>query len=572
MGRYFRPFAIIISIFALFITVDGWTQSSPKVIEIQQAGSATKDEAQFPGATILNRSDTDRVHLFHQGALIVSDYAIFYPSENNFNARGDVVFTQGDSIRMTSERLNYNGNTRMAQAFGSVHLIRTDMDLKTERLDLDRVKNQVYYNTPGVIVDSLNTLTSEQGIYYMDQKKYRFLSDVVIVNPDYTINSERLDYFTQINHAFLYGPTEIVGSDYNIQSERGFYDMDDDIGIFKQNAIIYYDNKIIEGDSLYFDNNLQYAAATSNIRLTDTINRSIIEGHYGEVFKARDSAIITHRALATNIFDNDSLYIHGDTLIITGPPEKRIFKAFYDVRLFKTDIQGRSDSLILDESTGLTKLLRRPFTKKEQQVMTPKDLTNRNPVMWFDKTQMTGDEIQLISNPQTNKLDSLHIDGNALIIEKDTLSLDGFNQISGAQLGGSFNDGKLESLDVTKNTTMIYYFYSDETLELIGIDKATCSGMRIDFKLGKAVNIKFIGRPEGKLYPESDLDPNERKLEEFSFRESEKPTKIQDLFSPEDLAYKPKIIEEIPFIEEDTENEEIPFIEEDTENEVVQEQ
>ena len=530
---------------------ESWSQENQKIIEIQQAGSATKNDTLYPGATILNRSEIKRVHLFHQGALIVSDYAIFYPEQNNFNARGDVVFTQGDSITMTSQRLDYNGNTRIAQAIGSVHLVRPDMDLKTNTLEFDRIQNQVYYDTEGVIIDSVNTLTSQQGVYFVHEKKYRFLSDVVIKNPDYTIHSERLDYFTEINHAFLYGPTEILGPDYLIQSERGFYDMGADTGVFKQNAVIHYDDKIVYGDSLYFDSPRQYAAATSNIKLIDTINRSIIEGHYGEIFKAKDSAIITNRALATNIFDDDSLYIHGDTLIVTGPDEKRIFRAYYDVRLFKSDIQGKSDSLYIDERSGLTKLLKRPSTKKELQVMTAKDRTNSNPVMWFDGTQMTGDLIKLLSNPNTSKLDSLHIDGNVLIIEKDSLSDDGFNQISGAKLRGNFDDGKLNSLEIKKNTTMIYYMYSDESLEFIGIDKTTCIAMRIKFELGQVVSIQFLGQPDGKVYPEVDLDPNERTLEGFSYRMAEKPTKIDDLFSKSEKDFQFKVIQSVPFIREE---------------------
>ena len=32
---------------------------------------------------------------------------------------------------------------------------------------------------------------------------------------------------------------------------------------------IYYDNRIIEGDSLYFDNNRSFASANNNIKVTD---------------------------------------------------------------------------------------------------------------------------------------------------------------------------------------------------------------------------------------------------------------------------------------------------------------
>ena len=64
----------------------------------------------------------------------------------------------------------------------------------------------------------------------------------------------------------------------------------------------------------------------------DSLNNSIITGHYGEVFKEKDSAIITRRALAINIVDNDSLFIHADTLVATGPKERRILRAYYGVK------------------------------------------------------------------------------------------------------------------------------------------------------------------------------------------------------------------------------------------------
>ena len=91
-----------------------------------------------------------------------------------------------------------------------------------------------------------------------------------------------------------------------------------------KNALINYNQKIIEGDSLYFENEREYAAATNDISITDTINNSIIRGNYAEIFKAKDSAIITRRAYAINLLENDSLYIKADTLIGTGPSEHRV--------------------------------------------------------------------------------------------------------------------------------------------------------------------------------------------------------------------------------------------------------
>jgi hypothetical protein len=296
----------------------------------------------------------------------------------------------------------------------------------------------------------------------------------------------------------------------------------------------FYDNKIIKGDSLYFESDRNYAAATKNISIIDTLNNSIITGHYGEIFKERDSAIITRRAMAINIIDQDSLFIHADTLVATGPKEKRILRAYYDVRILKSDIRGRSDSLFLDESIGLIKLLKKPLTKEQEQVYTAQDFTKNNPVMWFDKSQMTGDEIQLLSNTQTRKLDSLKIDGKVFIIEKDTLSDDGYHQIKGGLLRGAFKESKLDNIVITKNTEMVYYLYNDEDFQLIGIDKTTCSELKMSFWDGQIDNITFLVSPNGNVYPEDELPENDRTLKGFIWRIAERPETIEDLFDGND--------------------------------------
>jgi hypothetical protein len=368
----------------------------------------------------------------------------------------------------------------------------------------------------------------------MKQKKYRFISNVTINNPDYIVNSERLDYFTESNQAYLYGNSKIEGETYTVLCERGFYDMEREKGIFKQNATLFYDNKIIKGDSLYFESNRNYAAATKNISIIDTINNSIITGHYGEIFKEKDSAIITRRAVAINIIDQDSLFIHADTLVATGPEEKRILRAYYDVRILKSDLRGRSDSLFLDESIGLTKLLKKPLTKQQEQVFTEQDHNKNNPVLWFDKSQMTGDEIQLLSNTKTRKLDSLKIDGKVFIVEKDTLSDNGYQQIKGGVLRGAFKESKLDNIVIKKNTEMVYYLYNDEDLQLIGIDKTTCSALKMGFLDGQIDDITFLVTPNGNVYPEEELPKNERTLKGFIWRVGQRPETIEDLFDEND--------------------------------------
>jgi lipopolysaccharide export system protein LptA len=520
-------------------------QEEPKIIKIIQAGGSTQDQFYFPGANILVKKEGIRVHLFHEGALIKSDISYFYAKENFFKAKGDVVFTQGDSLKMTCDQIEYDGSSKLAKAWGKVVLERPDMTLKTDTLYLDRANSEAFYNSFGTIVDEKRKLTSIRGIYFMNEKKYRSISRVRIDDPEYELKSQQLDYYTESDKAFFYGKTTIVGEEYDIFCEKGAYDTQLQRGNFQKNAVIFYDNKEIRGDSLYFENEKNYAAATNNVSVIDTLNKSVINGHYGEIFKAKDSAIITRRALAINIIDQDSLYIHADTLIATGPPEKKILRGYYDVRIFKTDLRGKSDSLHLDQSTGLIKLLKLPLSRKENQILSTSQKNKKNPILWFGKSQMSGDKIFLISDMKTKKLDSLKIVGNSWILERDSISETGFNQIKGGLLDGLFKDGKLSEIDVSKNTEVIYYMYSDEGNELIGIDKTTCSRLKMITKEKEIEDITFFVSPNGDLFPDKDLPINERKLDGFIWREDERPDTILELFSEEDNQFQPTEIKEM---------------------------
>jgi lipopolysaccharide export system protein LptA len=520
-------------------------QEEPKIIKIIQAGGSTQDQFYFPGANILVKKEGIRVHLFHEGALIKSDISYFYAKENFFKAKGDVVFTQGDSLKMTCDQIEYDGSSKLAKAWGKVVLERPDMTLKTDTLYLDRANSEAFYNSFGTIVDEKRKLTSIRGIYFMNEKKYRFISRVRIDDPEYELKSQQLDYYTESDKAFFYGKTTIVGEEYDIFCEKGAYDTQLQRGNFQKNAVIFYDNKEIRGDSLYFENEKNYAAATNNVSVIDTLNKSVINGHYGEIFKAKDSAIITRRALAINIIDQDSLYIHADTLIATGPPEKKILRGYYDVRIFKTDLRGKSDSLHLDQSTGLIKLLKLPLSRKENQILSTSQKNKKNPILWFGKSQMSGDKIFLISDMKTKKLDSLKIVGNSWILERDSISETGFNQIKGGLLDGLFKDGKLSEIDVSKNTEVIYYMYSNEGNELIGIDKTTCSRLKMITKENEIEDITFFVSPNGDLFPDKDLPINERKLDGFIWREDERPDTILELFSEEDNQFQSTEIKEM---------------------------
>jgi len=484
-----------------------------KQINIVYGANFTKDEGKYPGASIFSK-DNKQVQFEHQGADLWCDIAIYYQKENKLRAVGNIRLQQGDTVQMTSSKINYDGNTKLAKAWGDVVLVSPQMTLTTDTLHLDREKQQAYYKNFGKVVDSVNTLTSQVGRYFMESKKYQFLDSVHINNPDYILDSEQLDYYTSSKNAYMYGPSTIVGEAYKIYCERGFYDTKVESGYGIKNTRIDYNDRIIQGDSLYFDKAREFASATNNITVTDTINNGIIRAHYAEVFKAKDSLFATRRAVSISLIEKDSLYMHGDTLMITGKADARIMRAFRNAKFYKTDLSGKCDSIHSEEKTGITQLI-------------------RNPVMWNGENQMTGDSIHIISNLETEKLDSLKVMNNAFIISYDTIGKVGYNQAKGKNLYGKFIENELKYIDLVQNTEVIYYMYDDDD-EFIGINKTICSEINIIMVNNDVEDLTFRVNPDGNIFPDSELPENSRKLKGFIWRGDERIYSKDEIFDEDD--------------------------------------
>ncbi len=338
----------LFTIFLLLISIQILAQTNQEIN--YDSDRTLKNEERYPGALILSKVD-NQVYFDHDGIEVWCDNAVFYKSANFFKAYGNIRMQQGDSVRMTSNYAEYNGNTEFAFASGNVRMERPQTTLETDSLFFDRLKQQAYYRSGGKVTDTASVLTSNIGRYYMEEDKYSFINEVVVTNPEYTINSEQLDFYSETGHAYLYGPSTIVSETSTVYCERGFYDTRADRGYFVKNSQINYDNRILRGDSLYFNRENSFASATNNIHVIDTINDSRVTGHYAEVYRDKDSVFITKKALAASLQERDTLFIHSDTIMITGKPEKRIIRGFYDVRIFKEDetgenpMSGRSDSI-----------------------------------------------------------------------------------------------------------------------------------------------------------------------------------------------------------------------------------
>ena len=485
-------------------------------ILVEHSDFLDKNEDLLPGAVVLSGN----IRINHDGAVITCNKAYHYQKENYVKAFGNVQIVQGDTLFLNSSYAEYNGNIKQAYATGSPVMRSPDMTLTTDTINFDRVKQEAYYRSFGTIVNNENTLKSKSGKYFVAKKKFQFLTAVVLTNPKYVIKSNHLDYFSNSGHSYLFGPSTITGKDNFIYTEKGFYNSKKNTGHFLRKSYIKYKDRKITADSLYYDRKIEFASATNNVVITDSINKGLVKGHYAELYKQKDSMFVTKHAQAINLVDKDSVYIHGKILMITGKPDNRIIRAFKNARFFKIDLSGKCDSIHSSTKSALTKLI-------------------GNPVLWNGENQMTGDVIHLIGDNKTQKLDSLKVLNNAFIASKDSLGK-GYNQVKGLNLYGKFKDNKLDEVDILKNTEVIYYAY--DKLELIGIEKKISSNINMKMENNKIRTMTSFKNIESNTYPDKDFPENARRLRGFVWRGDERILTKDDIFPEDERLLNEKII------------------------------
>lgn len=498
-------------------------------------GAQPKGSQKTPNGTRINLKHADRlignkdqgfqrligsVQFEHEGMTMSCDSAHFYLDQNKLDAFGHVFIQQGDSLRMWSDFLTYDGNTRIAVASKNVRLTEADMTLTTDAITYDLANKFAYYSTGGRIVNKDNVLTSQHGGYSSESKTLTFKYDVVLTNPQYVMRCDTLRYTPGPRVAYFLGPTTIKSTTSSnfIYCENGFYDTYNDIAQFEENAYIVTNNQTLKGDSIWYDHKNGIGKAFQNIEIKDTTQKVTIHGDYAIHYEKTETSLITGHAMFIQEFDTDSLYLHADTLksityrekddkgkpIYEDSATSKTVLGYHHVSFFKSDMQGRCDSLAWSSVDSTMHLFGAP-------------------VLWSDQNQLTAKNIDLIIS--NGHLVRLEMETNCFIIsQEDTVR---YNQIKGKKMTGYFQDNDLKKIYVEGNGQTLYYARSEN--KLIGINRADCSRLMIWIDKNEVQTISFYNQPDAQLYPPNELAPSEALLKDFQWRGKERPESVQDL-------------------------------------------
>lgn len=503
----------------------------------------TRDNRVFlEHADLLTKADEDSFMVlvgnveFSKGGMIMRcDSAHYVPETESMDAFGHVSMTQGDTLEVTADELNYDGPSEVAVLYANsgnkVRLRNREVTLETDVFVYDLNINLGYYEVGGVLTDPQNRLESLKGEYAPSTKEANFYTNVHLNSRDekdtLDIYSDTLYYSTITHIAELHSPSTIVNARGTIYTTLGVYDTDSNFcSLFQRSQVVTPQGQTVEADSLFYDRNAMYAEGFGNLIMTDSAHKSELRGDYGFFNQATDSSFVTGRAQLVEFSKEDTLFLHAryiqsfrvfdsievaeDTLLHT-PAYTRIDTshvavAFPRVRFYRSDLQGICDSI--------------RFTRS--------DTTMRmfiSPVVWSEDRQMFGTSIEVKLNDSTieratipeNAFNAQHIEGEH------------YNQISGKEMIAQFKNGEMRQLNINGNVEIIIYpEESDSTINKMV--KAESSFLEGWFRGRVTERIKMWSQTTGTATPLFLSRPSQYYLPKFKWYESIRPLDRYDIF------------------------------------------
>ena len=461
------------------------------------------DKAVKPDAQILNGDVCFR----HDSSYMYCDSAYFFEQTNSLEAFSNVRMEQGDTLFVYGDYLFYDGNTQVAYLRENVRMENGQVTLFTDSLNYERIPNIGYYFEGGLIVDSLNQLSSFYGQYSPETKLAVFNDSVRLENTDFTLYSDTLHYDTQSKIATILGPSVIVSDSGTIHTSRGWYDTVNNTSLLLDQSQVESGEKILIGDSIFYNRDTGMGEVYGNMSLIDTAQHVTLQGEYGYYNEQTGYAFATDSARFLEYSQGDTLFLHADTLqMVTVDSVYREIKAYYGVRFYRTDMQGVCDSMQFNTRDSVLYM----YTE---------------PVLWNEQYQLYGDTIAIYMNDST--IEYAHVIQFAFAAQHVDSSY--YNQLKGNDLKAYFEGQAVHQIDVAGNAESIFYPLEKDGAK-VGMNETKSGFLTIWVKDNKLDKLKIWPSPVGTMTPIPDLKPDQKMLKDFYWFDYLRPKNKDDIY------------------------------------------
>ena len=190
----------------------------------------------------------EKTLIYCDTATLDKDYAVL---------RGNVVITQGDSVKAFADSAHYNAVTKISDLFGEVVLVNGRQQLFTKRLRYDLGNKIATYTTGATMTNGNSQVTSRRGQYFVEQKEVFLKGNVVVTDPEFTMRTDTMTYNTEAQLVRFVAPTLISQRGSKIYTEGGFYDMENDFAEFDLNPQYEKDGQLGRARKMRYEGHIK---------------------------------------------------------------------------------------------------------------------------------------------------------------------------------------------------------------------------------------------------------------------------------------------------------------------------
>ena len=206
----------------------------------------------------------------------------------------------------------------------------------------------------------------------------------------------------------------------------------------------------------------------------------------------------------------DSLATDLDsTQLAVDTAKTRVVRAFYNVRLFKSDLQAVADSVYYGMADSMFRFMGRPM-------------------IWAQDSQISADTIfmQIVNQQMDNAL----LKDNAFMVNAtlDTLK---FNQLKGRRITAFFTNNNIDRLYVDGNAENISFSVNEKTRRITEMFHDRGSRIKVKLENREIIDYITVQGVDQKIYPFSLVTQENEILPGFIWRPQDRPTSKEDLLN-----------------------------------------
>ncbi len=265
------------------------------------------------------------------------DSALMNNTTHNFEGFGHVRIAQQGGTHGTSDYLKYTTQAKMAFMSGNVRMTDGKNNLDCAELTYNMGSRIAVYDKGGKLYNDSTTVTSRTGEYNIPLKQARFKHNVVIIDTQYRIKSEDVQYNTETKVTSFYAHSVVTRDSGRsvLETSDGWYDGKLGKAHFKGFSGIWNNGQYIESDSvLNYDKQTGFGLAIASISgrviSIDTGRHSRMFCGRAEYYQKQRKLWATNKPVLEQVNGKDTLYIRADT--------------FYSAPMVRSKIQIQGDS------------------------------------------------------------------------------------------------------------------------------------------------------------------------------------------------------------------------------------